>query len=259
MSTLRNRLAALVDNPRVKASGRDLDFIKSMAAYYERTGRLTSGRKAWLDKLEAKYAADAPDHSDQSIANRISTVRNKVADGSWDANFLDSIAEQNRSRGQLSPRQVQILEKIEDNNSDDVIARRASWAESYTPEMAERMRVAAAYYLANPPYYRELANNVLNDENFIPSEKQYNALTGNKYAAKVLAAHYAEPAYPTGSKVEFRSSAGMRHRGKKGFVVKTDAKPVTRAARGTKIYMVLPVGEATPIFVEERHLKRGRF
>ena len=160
MSTLRNRLAALVDNPRVKASGRDLDFIKSMAAYYERTGRLTSGRKAWLDKLEAKYAADAPDHSDQSIASRISAVRNKVADGSWDANFLDSIAEQNRSRGQLSPRQVQILEKIEDNNSDDVIARRASWAESYTPEMAERMRVAAAYYLANPPYYRELANKV---------------------------------------------------------------------------------------------------
>ena len=76
---------------------------------------------------------------------------------------------------------------------------------------------------------------------------------------KVLTAHFAEPAFPNGSKIEFRSSAPVRYRGLKGFVMKTDAKPVTNAARGTKVYMVLPVGEATPIFVEERHLKRGRF
>ena len=259
MSTLRNRLVDLVDNPRIVASGRDRDFVKSLLAYYERTGRLTSGRRVWLEKLEAKYAKDAPDHSDTTLAARIDNILSKVDAGSWDANFLGSIAEQNRSRGNLSPRQIQILEKIEDNHSDDVIARRATWAENYTPEMAERMRVAAEYYAANPPYYGDLARSVLSNKDFVPSEKQYKALTENKYAMKVLTAHFAEPAFPNGSKVEFRSSAPVRYRGLKGFVMKTDAKPVTNAARGTKVYMVLPVGEATPLFVEERHLKRGRF
>lgn len=259
MSTLRNRLSSLVENPRVIASGRDLDFIKSLLAYYERTGRLTSGRRIWLEKLESKYAADAPDKSDVSLAERIATVLGKVDSKSWDANFLGSIAEQNRSRGSLSARQLQILEKIEENHSEEVIARRASFADNYTPEMAERMRVAANYYIANPPYYRDLAKSVLSDENFIPTEKQYKALTENKYALKVLAAHFAEPAFPVGSKVEGRSSAPRSISHKKGFVVSVNAKPVTNAARGTKVYMVLPIGAATPVFVEERHLKRGRF
>ena len=259
MSTLRNRLASLVDNPRVKASGRDLDFIKSLLAYYERTGRLTSGRRVWLEKLEAKYSADAPDNSDDALAARIQAVLQKVEENSWDANFLGSIAEQNRTRGSLSPRQIQILEKIEDNHSDEVIARRASFADNYTPEMAERMRVAAEYYLANPPYYRDLARNVLNEEGFVPTEKQYRQLTENKYAQKVLAAHFAEPAFPVGSKVEARTSAPTNCARMKGFVMKTDAKPVVNAARGTKVYMVLPIGAATPVFIEERHLKKGRF
>lgn len=259
MSTLRNRLTALVENPRVVASGRDLTFIKSMLAYYERTGRLTSGRRVWLDKLEDKYSADAPDKSNAGLTERIETVLAKVDPNSWDANFLGSIAEQNRQRGVLSSRQVEILEKIESNHSDEVIARRASFADNYTPEMAERMRVAAEYYIANPPYYRDLAKSVLSDENFIPTEKQYKALTENKYALKVLAAHFAEPVFPVGSKVEGRSSAPRTISCKKGFVMKVDAKPVTNAARGTKVYMVLPIGAATPVFVEERHLKRGRF
>ena len=259
MSTLRNRLNSLVENPRLVASGRDLDFAKSLLGYYERTGRLTSGRRVWLDKLEAKYAADAPDNSDKSLSERIQAILAKVEPSTWDWKFLNSVAEQNRTRGSLSPRQIQILEKIEDNHSEEVIARRASFADNYTPEMAERMRVAANYYAANPPYYGELAHSVLTNEDFVPTEKQYKAMTENKFAAKVLAAHFAPPAFPIGSKVEARSSCPRPNHKLKGFVMKTDAKPITSAARGTKVYMVLPIGSPTPVFVEERHIKRGRF
>ena len=259
MSTLRKRLETLVANPRLKASGRDLQFAESLLAYYERTGRLTSGRRTWIDKLEAKYAADAPDMSDQTLGSRIDAVMPKTDPRSWDRGFLESLQEQNRTRGNLSARQIQILEKIEDNHSEEVIARRATWADDYNAESAERMKVAAAYYAANPPYFGDLAHSVLNVEGFVPTEKQYRSLTENKYAAKVIAAHFAEPSFPVGSKVEWRSSAGARYRGMKGFVMKVNAKPVTNAARGTKVYMVLPVGAAVPVFAEERHLKRGRF
>ena len=256
---LRKRLNALVANPRIQNAKRDHDFAKSLLAYYERTGRLTSGRKVWVDRLEERYAEDAPDNSDDALGARIEAVRTKVAEGSWDHNFLGSVLEQNRSRGELSHRQLEILEKIESRHSDEMLARRENWASNYTEEMADRMRVAAEYYAANPPYYADLARSVLHTEGFIPTEKQYRTLTENKYAAKVLQAHFAAPAFPVGSKVAARANAPYGLKGKKGFVMKTDAKPVTNAARGTKVYMILPIGEATPVFCEERHLKRGRF
>tara|TARA_B100000131_G_scaffold51369_1_gene46011 strand:- start:40 stop:816 length:777 start_codon:yes stop_codon:yes gene_type:complete len=256
---LRERLNALVANPRIQYAGRDLDFAKSLLAYYERTGRLTSGRRTWVDRLEARYAEDAPDNGDAAVAARIEAVMARTDEGSWDQNFLGSVLQQNRERGQLSARQLEILAKIEDRYSQASIDRKAAWAGCYTDEMADKMRVAAAYYAANPPYYGDLARQVLSDPNFVPTERQFRAMVENKYAAKVITAHFAEPAFPVGSKVMGRANAPFGIKGKMGFVMKTDAKPVTNAARGTKVYMVLPVGEPTPIYCEERHLKRGRF
>ena len=44
-------------------------------------------------------------------------------------------------------------------------------------------------------------------------------------------------------------------RNKKAFVLKVDAAPVISAAKGVKRYLVLPIGEATPVLVEEREIK----
>ncbi len=256
---LRERLNALVVNPRIQFAARDLNFAKSLLAYYERTGRLTSGRRVWVDRLEARYADDAPDNSDAAVTERIEAVMARAEVGSWDHNFLGSVLQQNRERGQLSPRQLEILAKVEERYSQSALDKKAAWAGCWTEEMADKLRVAAAYYAANPPYYGDLARQVLDNPNFVPTERQYRAMVENKYAAKVITAHFAEPAFPVGSKVMGRANAPFGIKGKMGFVMKTDAKPVTNAARGTKVYMVLPVGEPTPIYCEERHLKRGRF
>ena len=45
-------------------------------------------------------------------------------------------------------------------------------------------------------------------------------------------------------------------RGKKAFVLKVDAAPVVNAAKGVKRYLVLPIGEAVPVLVEEREIKK---
>ena len=259
MANLRQRLQTLVENPRIQASSRDLEFAKSLLAYYERSGRLTSGRRVWVDRLEARYAADAPDLSDAGVTARIEAVMPRTPESSWDRGFLESVGEQNRQGRQLSHRQLEILQKIETRFSEEAINRGAAWRTNYTDEMREKARIVAAYYKANPPYYGDLAASILEDDNFVPSEKQFNSLTGNKYAAKVLAAHYGEPKFAQGSKVEVRKTGGYSVAGKKGFVLKTDAEPVTSAAKGTKKYLVLPIGEPAPIMIEERHLKKGRF
>lgn len=255
---LRERLENLIANPRLVAAGRDLKFAQSLLRYYEAKGRLTAGRRVWIDKLEAKYAADAPDVGCKTMNARIEDLLKVVEVGSWDERFLCSVAEQNR-QGELSARQKEIIERIEKNNSEESVKERDGWFSNFTEDMRTRMEVVARYYKANPPYYADFAAKVLDSADWIPTQRQYQKFVGNKFAVKVLEAHFATPEFAVGSKIEGRSSAPRSIRGKKGFVLKTDAKPVTNAARGTKIYMILPVGEATPVFVEERYIKKGRF
>ena len=45
---------------------------------------------------------------------------------------------------------------------------------------------------------------------------------------------------------------------KVGFVIKTDARPVTRAAKGSRMYQILITGETAPIYAHESDLKRVR-
>jgi hypothetical protein len=52
--------------------------------------------------------------------------------------------------------------------------------------------------------------------------------------------------------------ARRREANKVGFVLETNAKPVTRAAKGSRIYKILLSGETSPIYAHEADLKRKR-
>jgi hypothetical protein len=207
--------------------------------------------------LEERYSADAPDLGDNDLARRIEITIERVEPGTWDANFLASVLEQNRSRGSLSPRQIEILEKIEGRYSDEAVASRANWAALYGADERRLMRIAAQYYAANPPYYGDLANKVLTDPDFIPTEKQFRSMTNNKYALKIIAETDSDPKYEVGQQIMGRASAGYDFRNKRGFVMQIGNEPVISAARGGKRYLVLPVGSPVPILVEERHIKKA--
>ena len=43
-----------------------------------------------------------------------------------------------------------------------------------------------------------------------------------------------------------------------GFVLQVDALPITRAAKGSRIYKVLLAGDTSPIFCHESDLKKQR-
>ena len=89
----------------------------------------------------------------------------------------------------------------------------------------------------------------------------------NKYAQKVLASHNAPAKYSAGSLVTFRANAPAGSRYLDGaylkrhvtmMVIETDAAPITSAARGAKVYKLLPVGKATTLMAEERHIMKAR-
>ena len=122
------------------------------------------------------------------------------------------------------------------------------------------MILAAHYYIANPPYFGDLARNAIEDDSFVPTKRAYEKMVENKYATKVIESTLSEPKYNAGSHVMMRSTANIRSypRDAIGVVLKTDAKPVTSPARGSKVYSVLFFGQTTPNFVEERWLKKGK-
>lgn len=176
----------------------------------------------------------------------------------WENGFVESLASQYDKLSNLSPRQVEIFERIESQKlSTSAQEARQQWNEQYDNKKRRTARICAQYYLSIG-YFTNLATNVLEKPGFIPSEKAWKKMCENKYAKKVLETHDAAPKYEVGSLVTFRTTADWAHRvtaGDKPCVVITVGTLVRSAAKGAKPYEVLPFGAQKTILCEERHLK----
>ena len=233
--TYADRLSALSKKP---LSDYDKGFVESLAQHYNRKRSLTPGRAAAVRRLEERY-------SDEKLAlaaanpinERLAAIADRVDPGTWDAGFVESLTSQSTAAN--------------------------TWKQTYldSTEMQEKAKIVATYYDATG-YYAGLAHNVLYTEGFVPTEKQYKSITKNKFATKILEAWYAEPKYPVGSYVVVRDTAPGVVRGKAKnvpcVILKANAMYPRCAAKGTKIYQVLPFGSPSAIMVEERYVKRAR-
>ena len=179
--------------------------------------------------------------------------------------FVESLQAFYELHGYLTARQAEQWVKIEQEYSPENIRARHTWRATYGTDDREIAIICAHYYSATlgegAPYFTELAQRVLSEPDFIPSEKQWRAMCTNKYAQRVLEATKAPPKYPPGSLVQFRQNErplnvtlGEAVNG--GIVLETNVAPVTRAAKGSKKYLVLLMGGSTPFIVEERRLKK---
>ena len=83
----------------------------------------------------------------------------------------------------------------------------------------------------------------------------------------MLASHHAPAKYEAGQLVTFRANAptnsryldsAILKRNVTMMVIEVDAAPITSAARGAKVYKLLPVGKATTLEVEERYIMKAR-
>jgi hypothetical protein len=184
---------------------------------------------------------------------------NSISD--WERSFLSSVALGVKQYGSLTGKQESTLQRIETNNNPEVQAARKNWRNGYDDEMRANMNVAARYYLNNPPYFADLAGRVLNDDTFIPTEKQYRSMVENKYVQKVLDNMNSVPTFPVGSMARVRTVATghiMRyHRDKMVMIIDYPDK-VPGAAKGAIPVIVLPIGSSETIETEVRWLKKAR-
>ena len=246
-------------------------FVESLQAQYTRKKTLSPGQRRALGRIEDQLAS-APESIDSEQESRLDNLISRAQDAGdrWAVDFVTSLKGQLSMGRDLSPRQTEILKKVETRHSDEAIAKRDSWASNFSSELREKMKIAAAYYRQNPPYFGDIAKKALEDDSFVPTEKSYRKMVENKYATKVIESTLAEPKFNAGSHVMLRSTAHISvvysrdergttsRKGKLGMVLKADAKPVSSPARGSKVYSVLFFGETQPAFIEERWLKKGK-
>ena len=160
-----------------------------------------------------------------------------------------------------------MYDKVKTNFSPAALIKEQEWKSEYFEKHHETANILARYY-AQTHYYRNFVNqnsdlnktidNIEERKNYIPSKRLFNKLVNNKFAKKVLVAHYSEPKYPASSMVSARSNASwvVRIALEKGGIVIDSKQPVISAANGAKRYQVLPIGSSNMIIVEERYLKK---
>ena len=259
--TYRDRFEDLLKNPRMLSAGIDLEFVTSLFESYKKAGGLSRGRREWLLKLEEKYKEEGwvdPLTGEFGTILKVVLANESLTDG--DRSFANSLKNQYVRYNKLSEKQQGALVNMFDRYSPEGQKKASEWNDNYNKNHKREAEIAARYYLSNPPYFGDLATRILEGEGFVPSLRQFNKITKNKYAARVIESTLAEPKFKVDDVIELRANApfhssSMRN-DNKGFIIEIDSKPVTSAARGSKNYLVLPVGSVETIHIEERFIKR---
>jgi len=171
-------------------------------------------------------------------------------------NFLKSLQDYYDEHQGLTRKQFSALKDIKKSTMERTTAEHIKWAAGYDDEKRKIAKICAQYYKANPPYYSYLVEKILNQPEYVPTEKQYISMCDNNFTKKVLCATLSEPKYKPGSLIQGRKNAPDEFTNKKGTVVAVNERPVVSAAKGAKIYSILFFGENHVKYCEERYLKK---
>lgn len=259
--TYRTRLQDLLAKSYLSQS--DRRFAQSLLDHYNHKKYMSAGRAKWVRTLEERYETQPTVNS--NLLAEVTELRSRITDASsWDAGFIDSVIGQVNAGRDLSEKQIATVAKVNSRYSAEALAALDAFASEYAASeiMQTRFRIMVDYYKRNG-YYSNITSRA-DADGFVPTQKQYDAITANKYAAKILAGWEAAPKFPAGSMALIRSQHGgaaWRAAGNGSrpvVIVAVNPSAPTNACKGNKIYKVLPVGCAQTFEVEERALKTHR-
>jgi hypothetical protein len=172
--------------------------------------------------------------------------------------FLTSVYEQYNKNGNLTETQLKSVKKIEEKYSLETVVAYEDWKKRYNEEKRNTAKICAHYYKANPPYFAELGRKILQNLDFVPTEKQYRSMCENNFAKKVIRETLSEPKFEVGQLVKGRKNAPLSIADRFFSVIEIGVAPVTSAAKGAKKYTLLPLGNTKIVECEERFLKKTK-
>tara|TARA_R110000824_G_scaffold126419_1_gene285962 strand:+ start:89 stop:916 length:828 start_codon:yes stop_codon:yes gene_type:complete len=256
----------------VALQGKDRTVIESMHAHWSRGKSMTVGRKQYFLAIQERtqraavaLQERATGDGETTMGKRLFALQERMGEEGtqWDQEFVESVAVQEVQGRTLSARQIQILEGIEVKFSDESQNAAKTFVEDFESNkdnMRTNFERMIAYYIANPPYYRNAVRSQLSDPQWIPTAETYNKVMGSAYTIKVLSGYTASPKYTVGALVF--ANAKLPHNAAmwmlKGAMVMSTSGAIISACKNNKLYTLLPIGGTTTIQVEERYLKARR-
>lgn len=214
-----------------------------MALIYKKVANVTNQTNRVIDPVVGERLV-------KLLANESLTQR--------DREFVTSLNSTWKRFGGMSANQYKYFETVENRYDPSFIAQnqaeRAEWLKSWDAWKAKQLQICAEYY-CQTPYFQDLANKVLKDSSFIPTEKQFRAMCENKYA-KRLVENMTTSKFEAGNVVQWR---GKRDEIMVGTVVKVHDQITRRSANiGARAYTVLWMNTGNETDVEEKQLKTYR-
>jgi hypothetical protein len=197
---------------------------------------------------------------------------------------LQNFMYKSKQWGKVAEWQGKHLRECELTYSEEFLEEVRAYEESYERDHLERFRLACNYYRTQG-YYSNIIGEVPEafiqgtSDDYRPSYADYLRVTDNKYFVKIWAAYTDEPKFPAGSMVQVRAESALPQRnplstrgggfygrgwgfrklaGMHALVLDTSPFKPQSAAKGSKPYKVLVVGNPDPMYIEERFLKRAK-
>ena len=211
----------------------------------------------------------------EEIKTALTAVGQSPIASEWAKGFSISIIEQMNKGRKLSEKQMFHVNKIIEQNSESALAEAAEWESIYREKYEKDAKYLAGYYLTTS-YFRSIVNSIVSGE--VPSRRGFLKMYGNKYAKKILAEREKPARFDarthvvgnskyrqdkliwtqtSGADWRLRSEAAKKFDRHGGFIVGVD-KTIRSAAKGNKVYKILPVAGKMILYVEERFLKKAR-
>lgn len=123
----------------------------------------------------------------------------------WEKGFSESILDSYEKWGGLSPKQLETFEKIEARYSEEALAKKEGWAESFDDEKREIMALVVKYY-ESTGYFGRLMEKIKSDPSFVPDERVWAKFVENKYAQKALKAQTSPTKFVPGGFASMRDT-----------------------------------------------------
>ena len=204
----------------------------------------------------------------------------EMSDG--DYNFYSSLKNQYDTKAKLSASQIFHLERVAKKYDPIKLSEDRQFRANYSDYQRNAACQVALYYDAQfPRYFGNIIDIVLDDpKGHTLTKGQWHAICENKYAKKIRTAYEAKDKFAEGDFVQIRTNnrvdlanvsregrslpaylrarANGKIKDKYALVLKSGAKPITRAAKGSKIYQILLTDESQTIFAHESDLKKAR-
>ena len=211
----------------------------------------------------------------EEIKTALTAVGQSPVATEWAKGFSISIIEQLNKGRKLSEKQMFHVNKIIEQNSESALAEAAEWETTYREKYEKDAKYLVGYYI-NTRYFRSIVNSIVSGE--VPSRRGFLKMYGNKYAKKILAEREKPARFDarthvvgnskyrqdkliwtqnSGGDWRLRREAAKKFANHGGFIVGVD-KTIRSAAKGNKVYKILPVAGKMILYVEERFLKKAR-